>query len=1133
MRTFDLAVAAFFAEVRSSFRRARTFVFVAVAAAGVVGTLVLASEASSQVAPLAGAYAPRFALSAGGSVWLWLFVVATVFLAFDARQQDERARVAEVLDAGPISNLALVAGRWAATVLVAWLALVAIAMLIQAGGTVSRMIHEAAGSETATLAWWLGVTVEPVSLATLLTVDAVPALALAAALVVFLAAALRGRTWTIVVALALVGLHVYAVAKTPMVLLPTVSLVTSYANFASDVVPAFADPAIFIQRAALLLFAAALLLGAAALDRRDDGSSRLRRGVVAGVLAAVGGVGIVVVAAGGFADLAVRERWLAAHEAARDLAFPDVRHVAGELRIDPGRELAMDLALTVAAPPDASLARLRFSLNPGLATSAVAVDGVPAAATHVDGILTIELDEPLSPAAEAALSLRAGGVPDERFAYLDSSVDWRRLPASNRLHLLGTDALVFSRSYVGLMPGTAWLPTAGPNLADRPQDVFTTDLMVHVPDDWLVAGPGRRETVAPGVFRFEPTAPVPEFGLFAARFERRAVEVAGVMLEILVAPEHADHLDGLREVMEDENGILGRVEEMLDRAKERGLPYPFAEFSMVEVPARLRAYGGGRALDTTLFPPGIALVQEYGFPTRFERVYMDRRMTFGIAPDLATETADRKQGDLWRLFAHEGNAGELHHLARNAFAVRAKPAGSALALDALAGELASRIVWRLARGNSDRLFTAHRLARESPGEAKALRSLVWGGGPQPVPAAADRPSVWEAAETTPLAGLADLADPALAMDVLTLRIDRAARAIQDRYGLEKAAAVLVALRERLGDRGFGASDLAAASADVDVDLEALLGDWLDATAMPGYRVSTVEAYRVQDADDGRPRYQVLLHVRNSESTPGLIRLTYATPSGSGPWVNSDPIPIAGDSAVQIGEVLPQAPETLWIRMYLSRNRAEMNVPVGSVDADKVVDAEAFVGTRPSDWRARDRGIVVDDLDDGFAVASAAGAARLGGGLAEVGNVETDAGLPVHGRTGPPGWRRQSLPTAWGRYRRTLARIAAGPGASRATFDAELPASGAWRLSYHVPDLAKVGMYSEMRSSRDDQGTHSLEVASGEDVATVDFDAAAASPGWNEIDVFEFEAGPVRVAVSDKTSGRTVVADAIRWERRDP
>ncbi len=1094
-----------------------------------VGTIALASLATSEVAPLAGAYAPRFVLSAIGNVWLWLFLIATVFMAFDTRQQDERARVAEVLDAKPVSNLALLGGRLAATVAVAWLALVGIAALIQAGGTVSRMVHEASGNETASLAWWLAVTVEPASLVTLLAVDALPGLAFVTALVVFLAAALRRRAPTIVVALAVVALHGYAVATVPMFLLPSVSLVASYANFASDVVPTFADPAVLVQRAALLLFAAAFLTGAAALHPRDDGGARSRRGGVAILLAVVGGTGIVGVVADAASDLTAREEWLAAQEAARGLAFPDVLYVGGEVRIEPGRDLAIDLELRVAAPPEAPLARLHFSLNPGVEVSAVEIAGEAANATHVDGILTVDLPETLAPAAELSLTLRANGVPDERFAYLDSSKDWRRLPASNRLVLLGTDALVFSGAYVALMPGAAWLPTAGPNLADRSLDVFDADLVVRVPETWLVAGPGRRETVAPGVFRFRPATTVPDVGLFASRFERRAVEVGGVTLELLVVPEHAGHLDDLGEVMEGEDGIVARVEEMLDRARDRGLPYPYAGLSMVEIPARLRRYDGGLQLDTALFPPGLVLVPEYGFPTRFERVYMDRRINFGIGPSLSTETADRKQGMLWRLFSFEGAGGQLHHVARNIFAVRsATGARGAIALDVLCRVLAARIVWRFYGADSNVLFTAHRFADASVG-ANPLRSFVWAGGPSGIRTAADRPSVWEAAEKTALADLGDLGDPGLAMDVLTLRIDHAAGTIQDRYGLDKAASLLVELRDRFAGTGFSAEDVASASAGTGMDIEALLGDWLTATTMPGFRASGAEAFRIHDGSDGKPRFQVLVDVRNSEPAPGLIRLTYQL-SGR-PWANSDPIPIAGNSAVQIGEILEQAPEEVWIRTYLSRNRTEMNLPVGSVDAEKIVNREAFIGVRQSDWWPQDPGIVVDDLDDGFAVESAASATRLRGGLVMADQADTDAGLPVWGGDLRPVWARQSLPTAWGRYRATVARIAGGQGSNRATFDAELPERGRWRLSYHVPSLSRVGMYRHISGTSNTQGIHNLEVASGGTVAAVDFDAAAATQGWNEVDVFDLAEGPVRVTVSDKTTGRTVVADAIRWERR--
>ena len=1125
------ALAVCFAELRSSVRRARTFVFVSVAAAGIVGTLALASLATSQVAPLAGAYAPRFVLSAVGNAWLWLFLVATVFLAFDARQQDERARVADVLDARPVSNIALLAGRLAATVLIAWLALVAIALLVQAGGTISRMIHDAAGNETTSLAWWLAVVVEPTSLATLLTADAVPALAFVAALVLFVATVSRWRIVTVLVVLALVGAHVYAVASAPMYLLPAVSLVTSYADFASDVVATVPGPAVLAQRASLVLFAVSLLFASAALHPRDDGGSRPRRGTIAIGLAALGGAALVGVVAAAANDLSVRERWLAAQENARDLAFPDLRSLRGEVRIEPGKALSLDLEMRLGAAREATLSQLHFSLNPGMSVSSAEIGGQSAPTSHVDGILTIDLPEALDSTDELSLSLRANGVPDGRFAYLDSAADWRRLPASNRLVLLGTDAIVFSRAYVGLMPGAAWLPIAGPNLASRSMDPFDADLRVRAPAGWLVAGPGRRETIAPGVFGFRPAAPVAEVGLFASRFERRAVEVAGVELEVLVVPEHAGQLDGLGEVMEDENGIVGRVEEMLAEARGSGLPYPFAGFSMVEVPARLRGYGGGRALDTALFPAGLALVPEYGLPTRFERVYQDRRPNFRAGMPLATETANRKQGMLWRLFALEAAAGGLHHVARNFVALGSASAGST-AVDALCRVLATRIVWQLSSPSGSTLFSAHGFVDGSVG-GNPLHTLVWGGGPWKAGPVVHRPSVWEAAERTALADLDGL-DAGLAMEVLGMRVERAVAAIRDRYGLDKAAAMLVELRRRSAGLHVTVDDFRQASVEADMDIDALLGDWLHATEMPGFHASRPEVFRISDSDDGSPRYQVLVDIRNSEPVPGLVRLTSLTPIAGIPyprWVNSDPIPIGANAAVRVGQVVTGLPEAVWLRTYLSRNRADVYLPVGNVDAAADVEREPITGVRPSDWRPRDPEIVVDDLDDGFRAHTAVGALRLRGVSSSTDRVETDRGLPVYRFGSQPGWARQPLPTAWGRYRRTAARIPAGNGTNRATFDAELPDTGRWRLDFHVPNLRMVGLGSEVGSPYDEQGVYALEVTSAGTLTVVDFDAAAAREGWNEVDVLDLAAGEVRVAVSDKTSGRSVVADAIRWEHQ--
>ena len=1125
------ALAVCLAEFRSSVRRVRTFLCVAVAIGGILGTLVLTTQATSQMAPLAGAYAPRFVLSTMGNYWLWLYLLAVVFLAFDARQQDERARIAEVLDVRPISNLALLGGRLAGTVLVAWLAFVAVAVLIQAGGNISHRVYEASGSETASVWSSLAVAVEPVSLVTLLMIDALPALTFTTALVVFLTSALRARVPTILIALALIGVHVYAVASAPMFLLPTVSLVTSYADFASDIVPTVPDTSVLLQRVALLFFAAALLVGAAACYRREDGRSRLRRGMAAALLATLGAAGIAGAVAHVAHDLAVREQWLAAQQAAQDLQYPELRQIRGEVRIEPGSELTLALEMRVAAPGGETLERLHFSLNPALEVSAVRIDGASVAATHANGVLAIDLPAALGPDTELKASLQARGVPDERFAYLDSAVDWRRLPASNRLLLLGTDALLFNRHYVALPPGAVWLPTTGPNLATRSPDEFNVDLAVHVPETWVVAGPGRRETITAGHFRFSPTAAVPEVGLFASRFERRAVEAEDVTLEMLTVPEHAGQLDGFDEVMEGDDGLVARIGAMLKAAAERGLAYPYEAFTMVEVPSRLRGYGGGWQMDTAWFPPGLALLPEHGFPTRFTRVYRDQRYSFVVSPKLPSEEADRKQGMLWRLFALESAAEAPHHVVRNAFPAEARGPG-AMAVDALCRILSVRTLWRLYGAESKALFAAHRYARPATDD-NPLRRFVWGGGPEQMPLVPNEPHVWETAERVALTDVADLEDGGLAMDVLALRVGETAKIITDRYGSDRVADLLATLRRWNPGAGILAQDLSRAGAEAGMDLDGLLGDWLNGTDMPAFRASPVEAFRIDDDDDATPRYQALVKVRNDRPVPGLVRFTAVsrrTASDNRVWSSSDPFPVPGESAIEVGLITSDPPEVLWLRPYLSLNRADQRLAVPQLDETVQNDREPLDGARPSDWQPTSPGIVVDDLDDGFSVDATAEAMRFGQ-TRDHEFAQTDRGLPVYRGVPESWWMRQALPTAWGRYRRTVARIASGQGDSRAVFEAGIPERGRWLLQYHVPSLRVMGPGSTAWGSQDEQGMVNLEIVAGQTKETVDFDAGKAETGWNEVDVFDLPAGTVTVSVSNNTTGATVVADAIRWDRR--
>lgn len=243
--------------------------------------------------------------------------------------------------------------------------------------------------------------------------------------------------------------------------------------------------------------------------------------------------------------------------------------------------------------------------------------------------------------------------------------------------------------------------------------------------------------------------------------------------------------------------------------------------------------------------------------------------------------------------------------------------------------------------------------------------------------------------------------------------------------------------------------------------------------------------------------------------------------------------------------MTQAPvRELWVAPYLSLNRHEFPLRVPEPDANTITDAEPLVGARPSTWRpVSGSGIVVDDLDPGFAATAPPGMAssHTGGGF------DTDEGLPVYQRADPvleAHWSRHEQPTAWGRYRRTVARVTPGEGNRAAAFSTVLPEAGRWRVDYHLPDL-DVGYSTRTQSpfqltadveftSPGNQGSqlgsYDMRISSGGSVHPVEFDASAAEPGWTTLGRFDLAAGEASLVVTNRTDGRTVIADAVRWVR---
>ena len=1155
MISFDQILAAARAELRSARRLVRTWMFTAVAlliALVGYGQQVFFHAIGSGISTTVGAImTPRFVVVQMGSQMLWVLMGALVFLAFDIRARDQRERMHEVLDARPIDNFSALFGRMIGLVLVGWLPLVAVAVIVYS----LTAIAELAGA-------WISPSIEPLSMAALLLVDAPVTLALWCAVVMLLAVVVRNRLAVAVLALALLGGYIYAFFRVPTYLVGSFAAIGDISGFPSDLAPVFLSWPSVAVRACFLAMAVGLLALAAVLHPRPDSVRRGPHLIAGGVLTVLGAAGLANVAFGLMGDLEERDAWAAVHAEAKDAPRADLRALVGSVAVDPGDELAIDIEATLVAPPEAT-DELVFSLNPGLTINELRLDGAVAEFVFEAGLLTIRRPTAGVANGEFKLAVQASGVPDPRFAYFDAAFDPQTLRPveGGAVYLLGIANALFHDDYVALMPAIRWLPMpgahVGANEQDRGRDFFTMDIEVEVPEGWLAAAPGRRQIVETSGesdavrMRFNPGAPVTEFGVFAAPFERLATEIDGVVLELLVSPKHLDNLLYFADAAEE---LETRLAEVLDTAARLGLPYPYDGFSMVEVPMGLRSYGGGWRMDSALGLPGIMLMPEAGLPlAEFGFHFQNPDGYEGEAEEggsLAKAKVERLEDALQNDF---GGGNPFLGATRSFFSYQTGATGQgAAALDAMLLQMTQRLIM-----DRQGYFSGHGLqAQLSTAMGQVIISAFAEQANATIAsirnAATNRPAVWDQALGNALADLDVWSEPELAVNAIALKTGAVYQTILESLGRERTGVLLAELRRRYAGANFTAQDFAALASELGSDLQPVVGDWLFETAMPGYLVSTVRGHRLPDSAVGEPRYQFLVDVRNDEPAPGVFWLvgTLGPDQGRG----TGPLRIPGSTSMEVGLVTNARPRELRLDFFMALNRQALALALPEIDDAEIVEGEPFTGVRPSAWLPESGDdIVIDDLDPGFRVeydegaapASAPGFAIAMGAFPEA---DLDEGLPQLGpfTRGGGTWSRQQHPGAWGKYRHTVARAGIGLANARATFAAELPHEGRWRLDYHMPRegavdpqsarvtrvTVSVGGTSDVSfggARIGDQGAYDMALVVDAERQAIEFDGGVAEGGWNRLGEFDIADRRVEVVIANQADpGNVVVADAVRW-----
>lgn len=340
---------------------------------------------------------------------------------------------------------------------------------------------------------------------------------------------------------------------------------------------------------------------------------------------------------------------------------------------------------------------------------------------------------------------------------------------------------------------------------------------------------------------FAPDVPVAAFALIAGTFERRALAFDGTEYELLIHPTHIDNVRRFDELGGAFASWLGAA--YLEPAIASGLDYPYGTFSLVEVPARLRRYGGSWRLDTVQALPGVQLLSEQGFPTR-------------LFSPTDEDGLRRQMRDLDRMGPNtiHASAGIL----RNLLPFLAAPTGNgALALDVLIEILLVRWAGLPRWANFHAVVPpAHWLSL--PAQTVPVLPIERVSGRTALRPLTDRlvgDADWRRLEQAPLVEVDPSAEPE-SFAFLAHRCDQVARAMHSLLGQERTLDLLALLRSEHQGSTYTTADFVTAVRSIDPSVADLVNRWLHEPSAPGFTASSAEVSRIADGPGGKPRYQV-------------------------------------------------------------------------------------------------------------------------------------------------------------------------------------------------------------------------------------------------------------------------------------
>lgn len=824
-----------------------------------------------------------------------------------------------------------------------------------------------------------------------------------------------------------------------------------------------------------------------------------------------------------------------------------------------GEKITAAAAISFINNTSGAIDRYIFSLNPNLVVCAVFRGDRQISYSRDLHILTVKPESPLEPGSADSLTIFYEGDINEKACYLDIDEEIQEQPYHLSLYSVDKRFSFITKNFVLLTPETIWYPVAGiPSGAAYPQllkiDFVRFNLKVKTAPGLRAVSQGRANEKGNGVFVFSPEVPLPKLSLAVGKYETRSITVhdsitADSLECALYLLEGHDYFSKYFPDLEEKlpeliNDLRNEYESRLE------LSYPYQRLNIIETPIQFFAYPRLWTLAAETTQPEMVLLPEKAVTLQsadfslFSYV-LDRQRQRGRGPAM---TPEEMQSNMFRRFAQNTFLGASFQFQRILRSIRQARPGS-FDMRPLISFLAPSnpgnysifpLYYSYVRNFSSDKWSIFNMAMEyylseriNMAPPPFARNL-WGlSNEETANLALMKQSLAEI--------LASQSDREHLLDVLKAKctyLFAFLQSEQDRKSFEEF------ITDYLNSREFEDISVKEFLEDFetrfDLALESHFDSWVHEKKLPAFIVTELGNNEILDQE--QTRYQVKFKVSNPEPVDGVLKVDFRTEMrrGAGRMGMARRIPdreniriihVKAGQSKEIGIVLDERPGVIYFDTYISQNlpsvmekwlpEAELDKEAEPFEGEVVVDIPLFLVEQSS--------VVVDNEDQGFQILSSESDSYLKRFFNLSGN-DKDEYVGMQPWNMPKHWRPTTYSGFYGKYRHSAHYIRAGSGENKVSWKAELPASGHYDVFCHAAEMRGPWRWGRRGGRRESPVQDFNFIVHHDDGAEeVKLDANSAKEGWNLLGTFYFSKGTAQIELSDRTKGRLVYADAVKWK----